>query len=368
MHWLLGLSAGSVLLVIGLSGAVLAFREEITEALNPQWRSVPVAAAPMLTAPQLLAATRQAWPDRRVGSLTLWADPGTAARLVLAARNEGQRGTTVYLNPYSGAALPPVEGGEFLEWVEGVHRWLLLPREPGRMATGALAMALLLLALSGLYLRWPRRPLDWRAWFTFNTALRGRAFLWRLHSVMGSCALMMYLVSASTGIYWAFDGVRSRVDSIAADPPRRVQGTVPAEVPGSMRTAGVGEPGIEAVWRTFDERARAAGGWTQAILIGQPGSAATVTLQWLAPDAPHDRARNRMVVRWADGEILHDERHADKSATGRALAAVYPMHMGSYLGLPGRIAMFLAALMLGGFSISGWMLHASRSRGRLARA
>ena len=77
---------------------------------------------------------------------------------------------------------------------------MLLPREPGRVVTGVLAACLMFLALSGLYLRWPRRVWDWRAWLTFDPALKGRSFLWGLHSVAGTCALVMYLVFTSTGL------------------------------------------------------------------------------------------------------------------------------------------------------------------------
>ncbi|MFS2055593.1 PepSY domain-containing protein, partial [Variovorax sp. CT11-76] len=57
LHWLLGITAGSVLLVIGLSGAVLSFREELIDALNPGGRHVAVQTQEALAPPQLLAAS-----------------------------------------------------------------------------------------------------------------------------------------------------------------------------------------------------------------------------------------------------------------------------------------------------------------------
>ncbi|WP_390890075.1 PepSY domain-containing protein, partial [Leclercia adecarboxylata] len=35
LHWLLGITAGTVLAVMGLSGATLAFEDEIMRAANP---------------------------------------------------------------------------------------------------------------------------------------------------------------------------------------------------------------------------------------------------------------------------------------------------------------------------------------------
>jgi sulfite reductase (NADPH) flavoprotein alpha-component len=52
----------------------------------------------------------------------------------------------------------------------------------------------------------------------------------------------------------------------------------------------------------------------------------------------------------------------------RALTTLYPLHMGTYFGLPGRIAMMLAALALPGFAITGWMLYLGRRRQASAAA
>jgi len=48
LHWFVGITAGTVLIVIGLSGAVFSFHEEILGWLNPGTASVPARdAAPL---------------------------------------------------------------------------------------------------------------------------------------------------------------------------------------------------------------------------------------------------------------------------------------------------------------------------------
>ncbi|MFT3721276.1 PepSY-associated TM helix domain-containing protein [Pseudorhodoferax sp.] len=359
VHSLAGITAGTLLMLIGLSGALLAFREEAIDWLNPGGRHVAghVGQA-ALAPPQLLAAVQRTWPGRPVGTLAVSAEPGAAARVIFAPQGGQRRGETVYLDPATARPLPPLAGAAFFETVESLHRWLLLPREPGRIATGILAAGLLGLALSGLYLRWPRRPLDWRAWFTFNTALRGRAFLWNLHAVAGTCALLPYLVLTTTGLYWAFDVVRERVDALAtaSAPPAR-----PAPRPRAAGDdAAAGAVDIGLAWAAFEQRARAAGGWSEAIVRVQRADAPAVLFTWLDARPAHERARNRTTVRLRDGEVLQDERHAEKPAGGRFLAAIYPLHMGSYFGLAGRVAMALAALALPAFGLTGWMLFLLR--------
>lgn len=370
LHWFIGITAGTVLIVIGLSGAVLSFREEIIDALNPHGRHVAVQEAPqarqVLAPPQLLAAVRQAWPERQVGTLALFAEPGAAARVIFAPPKGERRGEVVYVDPYTGAALPPLAGADFFEWVESLHRWLLLPREPGRVAAGVLASGLLLLSLSGLYLRWPRRVGDWRAWLTFDPALKGRSFLWGLHSVMGTVALLMYVVFTTSGLYWAFDGLRDRVDAWAGYPRVAAQQARPAPRVRNMarNTARDDAAAVDVApaWAAFERRASATGGWSEVILRVPSGAAPSVLFTWLDMAPAHERARNRMTVKLPGGEVTQDERHDAKSAGGRFLAAIYPLHMGTYFGLPGRIAMTLAALMLPVFSVTGWLLYLDRRR------
>ncbi|XAH24583.1 sulfite reductase flavoprotein subunit alpha [Xylophilus sp. GW821-FHT01B05] len=360
LHWFVGITAGSVLVVIGLTGAVLAFREEVVDAINPGVRHVALRDAPVLAPAQLLAGVQQAQPGRVVTTLTVSSVPGTAARALFAPREGQRRGEAIYLDPYTGAQQPVLRGDGFFDWVEELHRWLLLPRPQGRIAAGTLALCLMGLALSGLYLRWPRRPLNWRAWLTFDPALKGRSFLWGLHSVLGTWALLMYLVFTSTGIYWAFDVVRDQVDALAGSPR-------PPRAPAAPRSGPPAEP------FTADELARgwavfqpAAGPWEEAVLRLPARSGQALSVTWLALDAPHERARNRMSVQPATGEVKQDERYADKTMGGRFLAAIYPLHMGTYFGLPGRIVMALAALGLPAFAITGWMLYLDRRRKKRA--
>src|SRR6202008_3997063 len=97
------------------------------------------------------------------------------------------------------------------------HRWLLLPTDTGKLVAGSVAACLFVLALSGLYLRWPRKPWSLRAWLKLDFALSGRSFLWNLHSVLGTCALLLYLVFTVTGMYWAFDWFKQGMNEIAGE-------------------------------------------------------------------------------------------------------------------------------------------------------
>ncbi|MFE8647158.1 PepSY domain-containing protein [Sphingomonas sp. NCPPB 2930] len=354
LHWFIGITAGTVLVVIGLSGATLSFQDELLDLLNPATASMPVRPGrPLLTPAQLADAVRSAGQGQAVQRITVFADPAQPAQVAFAPPPGQRRGLSVRADPVSGEVLPAQRGVAFFDWAERLHRWLLLPRDTGKPITGTLAGCLLLLSVSGLYLRWPRRPLAWRTWLVFDTRLTGRPFLWGLHSVLGTWALAAYVVFTLSGLYWAFDAVRAPVDRWAGAPPRM------AAAPRSAEAGGpAAPPNLVAAWDSF---ARAAPGWRLAQWRLPDRAGQAVQIVWLGEDAAHDRARNRLNLR-PDGSVLLDERFADLPRGRRFLGAIYPLHMGSYFGLPGRVAMALASLCLPLFAITGWMLYLGRRR------
>jgi len=371
LHWFIGITAGTVLVVIGLTGATLAFRDEWLDLLNPGVRQVAVQpGVALLTPAQMAAAVARTppaagGPDRPIASITVFAageDTVPAARIAFAPPPGQRRGETVNADPYTGAIEPALRGAEFFEWVESLHRWLLLPRDAGRTVAGTLAFCLLGMALSGLYLRWPRRPLAWRNWLTFDPALRGRSFLWGLHSVLGTWMLVVYLVSTSTGIYWGFDFVRDHVEAWAGGRPGRDAPPTGGDKAKGNRN-GNHKPAapvdLEPAWSAFQQQA---GAWQMATLRVPERASQPVQITWLAADAPHERARSRMVLPQAGGKASLDERYEQLGTGAHFLSVIYPLHLGTYFGLPGRIIMMLGGLSLPAFAVTGWMLYLGRRR------
>lgn len=368
VHWFIGITAGTVLVVIGLTGALLAFHEEILDLMNPGVRHVAPSAGPMLTPQQTVDAVLRAGRTERISSVALEAEPGSSARVTFVPRPGERRGDVVYVHPYTGSVLGELQGHGFFEWIESLHRWLLLPREPGRVVAGVLAICLLGLSLSGLYLRWPRHPLRWRTWLTFDPALKGRSFLWGLHSVIGTWALVLYVALTATGIYWCFDAVRDTVDGWAGQkrPPRAAApARPPAPAKAEPKAPEPAPPDLARTWAVFQQQS---GDWAEASLRMPAKAGQPVQVTWLDAKAPHERARSRMSIEPLSGKVSGEDRYADRSMGARALSTIYPVHMGTYFGLPGRVAMLLASLALPLFAITGWMLYLDRRRQRRATA
>ena len=379
-------------MLIGLSGAMLAFREELLDLLNPGVLRIAANTGTPLTPQELVLRVQTAQPGKRIAQVTVYADPQTTARITFAPEPGTKRGDLAYVNPLTGAILPGLQGNDFFKFIERFHRWLLLPQEIGKVLTGSFALCLIFMALSGLYLRWPRRPLAWRNWFKVNFSLTGRAFLWNLHSVVGTWALVMYLVLSLTGLYWAFDWFKDGANQLLGDNQTAKQ-MQPKQAEGRKRS-GAGDadqasgrrqkrdgadgadaadannadqtPALALAWQVFLQESAKTGGYSTARLRLPEQAGKPVQINYLDSNPPHERARNQMSVQPVTGKVIALERYADKSTGGQLISSVYALHMGSYFGVTGRILMTFAGLGLPLFGITGWMLYLDRRRKKRA--
>jgi len=366
IHWLIGITAGVVLAVIGTTGALLSFEPEILRSMNEGIITVsPQAGTPLLPA-ELLGRVGQASAGKQIASLTVFSDARNAARIVYAAEPPARRGESRYVNPYTGEILPRAKGEEFFRTVTQLHRYLL-SAETGKQIVGASTVGLLFLAFSGIYLRWPARIFDWRAWLTFSWAQRGRAFLWSLHSVLGTWVLLCYLLAGFTGLYWSYNWYRDALFSVTGA-PKPVQG---GGAGGSERGAAAAVPGavdegqsreVTLAWQMFRRYVSAYDSATLRV-PAKPGQPVQIT--YLDPRPPHPRATNRVV--FDAGKLVEHERYQDKPAGSKIMSSMFSLHSGRFFGVPGAIAMMLASLLMPVSAVSGWLLYLGRRRRKKAQ-
>lgn len=356
-HWLAGLLAGLVLSAVGATGAVLAFEDEILVALNPQLAIVPEGEP--RSPDSLVAAVRERHPDRDIAGFA-WRGPTRAAEVRF---DGGFDAGSVAIDPYRGTLLPEARGADAIHAIEQVHR-NLAAGPVGKQVVGASTVVLVLLALTGVWLRWPKRWTSPRAWLALDWSLRGRAFLWHLHSVVATWVLPLYLVAALTGLFWSYESYRSALFALAG-----------VEAPtgrGGPRGRGAAPPppaipvSLDASWRTLRDVAPE----LETAMVGFP-RAAGAPLEWryVASNAPHERASSTLRKTVA-GAPLSDERYEGLPAGRRAMSAIFPLHSGAVAGWPGRALMALASLLMPLFFVTGawlWLARRQADRKRVAR-
>ena len=391
-HWLVGITAGVVLAVVGLSGAVLSYEQTILEALNPHLMRVAPAGRAALLPQELVAKARERFPDKTVSAITLAPGADETARVVVNEHTAGtgaggpgnRRGTTVFVDPYTGAMLgSELRGDKALQAVEDVHR-RLASGDTGKLIVGISTALLLLLAGSGLYLRWPTVASTLRVWFTFRTSLKGRTFLWHLHAIVGTWVLLFYLLASLTGLYWSFEWYRDGLFAMTGAPRPQGPGAAPAAAPQSRaanesvtargasaarydpsagpKAATDDGPQIAAAWAAFESNVPAFR--TATLTLPKPGDT-RFELRYLEVDPVHERAYNRITIEGAT--VVKHERYDDKPAGHKLMSSMFVLHKGSFFGWAGTLLMMFASLAMPLFAVTGWMLYLDR-RKRKARA
>ncbi|OWJ94135.1 flavodoxin [Pseudomonas sp. A46] len=369
LHWLFGISAGLVLALMGITGAAYSFQDEILRALNPETLKVEVREQGVLPPAELVRRIEAAEGKTVSG---LWVETGGdhAARVFFTPPPGERRGPMRWFDPYTGELLGHPTGQQFFGLMLQLHRFLAMG-EFGKQITAACTLILIFFCLSGLYLRWPRKAGNWRAWLTLDWSRKGRSFNWDLHAVAGTWCLAFYLLAALTGLFWSYDWYREGLNRLLSDAPAGLQGK-----PGERRGEGRARPGMQApsgpplvvdydaLWKSIRETA---GPTLSAYNLRlPPAGGQPAQVFYLLEDAAHPRALNRITLDPATGKVARSERYTEKSFKAQLLASVYALHVGEYFGLAGRILMMLASLAMPLFFITGWLLYLDRRRKKRA--
>jgi len=349
-HWLLGITAGLVLAVMGVTGASMAFQDEIQAALVGHVRLVPGQQA---LAPAELMQRAVAEHGGKVVRLLVDHDPTVPARISFSSEEDEGRDTFL-VDRGTGRILGPLPAGALFDTLNHLHRWMTLPGNGngfGRQITGFAAFSLIYFALSGLYMRWPRRPLNWRAWLVLDGRKTGRNLYRELHAVIGGWVLIFYLTSALTGLWWSYDWYRSGLQTMLGG--ERVE-----------KVKAKGKPSFDLAWQGFDRAT--AGSTYERVLMILPRKGAAVQFRALPYGARHNRADDLVSIDGATGKPLSVDRYATRRLGRTILTSMFEIHRGAFFGWPGRIVMFTTSLTMPLFTVTGLLLYLSRRRRKRA--
>lgn len=350
VHRLLGLAVSLWLLLIGATGALLAFKDDWLRAVQPG-AAGPAPPAGTLTPMGLAAravAAEAAFGADRVRSLVL-AGPSLALDQVYLRGHAGGG----YLDPVTGAVVARWAAGErAVDVVFDLHHALLLG-EAGKTAVGTVGLLGAVLVLSGLVLSWPaiRRP---RGIFWPRTATRSALLV--VHRELGALAAVPLLVSMLTGAAIVFPAASRVLLGGAPAPP------VPATARPTPPAAGTDWQAVFVVARARfpDAEPRA------AVWPGAPGGPATVRLR----RPPEWHPNGRTAVRVGAGGTLDGAVDAVAAPFGdRVVDGAYPVHAGKVGGLPYKLlvaSVGLSLALLSAYGALGYAEHLLRGRPTVA--
>jgi uncharacterized iron-regulated membrane protein len=269
---------------------------------------------------------------------------------------DGDRWLTA-IDPGSGTVLGTRDNDRALmSVIYALHADLLLRPFWGEQMVGVLGLVLLISAGSGLYLWWPRREF-WRSMVTLRIRPRVMFYL-DLHRLGGVWTALVLLLVAFTGVGVVFPGLIrpavSLASKVASDPSPMVASQGRPYTIDLDRAVAIAEAHAPQMTPTFVGVAQA------------PGNVWLVGLKWRDANEAYLVAGLLWIDPWT-GTIVADRSPSSMNAGTGFMGLQLWLHNGSVFGWVGRIAVFLAGLILPTLFVTGLLawLRKRRARRRL---
>ncbi|MEO8677897.1 MAG: PepSY domain-containing protein [Vicinamibacterales bacterium] len=340
LHLSIALVAAIFVVILGVTGSIMAFEPELDHALHRNLWHVDPQGRP-LSLDELATRVAAAYPGQRVTAISVSEAPDLAARVSMPGRN-------LFVNPYTGSVIGPGPAApDLLARIHQLHLRLLWMSHPdaGKKIVGAMDIAMIFLVLSGFYLWWPLK----RVTITWNASRRRR---WLdVHAVTGIGVFVFLLLLGITGAAIAFDG--------AEDLMYRVTGSQPAARPAHVVTPI--PAGRISIDRAMAIAAAAIPG-TTPFQISIPRPDGTFGIRSRFPEDLTPGGRSRVEVDQYTGEVVFAEGSRTAPAGTRAVILNRAIHTGDVFGMPSRILMSLASVLTVVMATSGLLTWWNRRR------
>jgi uncharacterized iron-regulated membrane protein len=337
LHLWLGCVAALLFIILGVTGSVMVFEEEIDRALNSKMTWVRPA-GPRLPLTQIKAELEGSHPGFEVQGFEIPLRDDVSWFAFLQSKEAG--GLALWYDPYSGRVLGTgTERNNFTGKLHQFHLRLLLGNT-GREIVGWAGPVLLVMAISGLVLWWRRKIARFR-WRSFD-----------LHQAAGIWASAFMLLFALTAIV-------IRWEEKAGEVANAVTGSqAPAPFPRSR-------PDNNTLQRIDPDRllsiaAREAPG---AHPTGLYMSENPVRIPMRYPEDRTPAGRTNVFIDAHTGEVVY---HLDSRAgpLGFRIVKLWnrEIHTGDIFGWPTRIIASAASLTLPLLAVTGPLIWWNRRR------
>lgn len=337
LHLCLGVVGGIVIFIMCVTGAALSFEKNILESIESGQRRVPEQEG-RLQPSAILAKVLEAKPNARPASFASQSDPKTAVTVSLG--RDGQ----VFVDPYTGAITG--EGNKsaraFFGTMTDLHRWIALSgdnRPIGKAITGACNLMFLGLAITGIYIWFPRK-ITWKhlrpnLWFRSAKSGKARDFNW--HNTIGFWSSLVLVVLTVTATIISYQWAGNLVYTLTGNDVPKPQ--APAPQPQGTPAPFTVPENIDALWAKAASQSE---GWKTISLRLPLTNEATFTI-----DEAKDLnifGRGTLTLDAASTEVVKWEPYAQKNSAVQVRSWMRFLHTGESLGIIGQFVGFVACI------------------------
>ncbi len=327
VHLICGITIGTVIMVVSVTGMLLAFRPQVMASVEKNHQTMHDLAETRVSHNELVAKILELYPGSEPGAVTV-RSKHQAAVIINLGREHG----TIYVDPYTAAILgKEAPAVRFMEQVEAWHRWLNLGgtlKTVGHDIKGICTIVFMAMVMSGLYLWWPHKTVR------LNTRVRGQAGDWNRHNVIGFWSAPFLIVIALTGIMMSYRWASDLLYRVSGNPPPVVE--VKSKPAGGKQVARLDFDALFA-----QARDKVPGWVSMTARPGKPEAVANITIE--EPGVGLMPQRSQLSIEGLTGTVVKWEPYAGQNLGRKLRLLARYLHTGEVGGVAGQILAFLSA-------------------------
>ena len=364
IHLWLGLSSGLIVVILGVTGCLYVFEEELRPLVHDYYYSdqlkdkklplseiIEIAKKANTNPKQSLSGCRIINEDDRTVIVWFFEELNPDAFWYW---NQYQS-TYLYVDPYSGTVKKQENYNfEFFVFIRMLHQTLCLNSKIGDPITGTATIIFIISLITGLILWWPKnkQAAKQRFWFRWKDSTKWKRKNYDLHNILGYYTMIFALIIALTGLVWAFDCYDKGIQWVLNGGK-----TFKKERPVSDTTQYTKNNSVDKIYASIKQSHPKAESY-YLFLPKENDSLATyntfIRYQSRFDDTAIDFDRYT-------AKPLRTIRYEDKNNGEKFRFINYDLHVGSILGFPGKVLAFFASLVAASLPITGFLIWWGRN-------
>lgn len=350
IHLWLGLTSGIVVFVVALTGATFVFEEEGREAFLHAYYHINDTTGARLPMDQILDSFRMHYPKEKIASFRFKENKDAA--FVFVTENK-----LISVNPVTGAITGVREKSkDFFTVIQKIHTELYMG-ETGKTIVHINVLIFFILVISGVILWFPHQKKFSKQAVTIDFKTKNKKRLvWDLHRVLGFYAMLVLLIISLTGLFFAFDTVKSLGALLTTGTTTTSEKKKPTPV-APLKT----QTSLQAMYVFTQQQYPGA---SEVFITPATKKDATVRIIMRYPYTVV-RKQNTVYFDANTGKVIAEtELYKKYNGYDNLARSNYDFHTGRirFLGIGSKIIYFLSALIAASLPVTGFLFWLGRKR------
>lgn len=366
LHLWLGLVTGLIMIIVCLTACIWVFNEEITDLLQPKTK-IARQQQPVIPPSSLRHIADSLYPGKKMSYASY-----RQGRAVHVGIGEGRRSNiTLRVNPYTGEVVHIEERKEgstdFFRFILNGHRFLWLPFKVGRVIINYSTLIFVIILISGIIMWWPRKwnPSTRKQAFTIKKGSTPKRFNYDLHNVLGFYSLIVLTCLSLTGMVYGIEWYSKGLYWVSSGGTPLPKSKPPKSDSLQLNKYFSPEQAMDSAWSVVVQKNPEAEGFYYSYAdTSKPSSPISITIYPSAGQYYQNRvfAFDQHTLKPLKGNKMYSEPFESASGANKLRRMNYDIHVGSILGLPGRIMAFCGALIGASLPITGLIIWLGKKK------